>query len=282
MGRAVIPGPPALCPGTVFHRRLSPRVHAFTYDVVYVWFDPDEPESLTDLHWSWSTDRFRPVRIVADDYGWPDDEPVSVWIERLLRGVDADLGVGKLRFLTQPRRWGWLFNPISVYLIWPPGSDERPIAAVLEVTNTPWKERHHYVVVLEDTDAGDSDLTTLGATFSKELHVSPFLPADMTYHLRISERESSDRRHQSGAAAPALQIALSVSDAAGALVLETAMNLKRQPATGDGLVDSLRRDGFPTLRTSVGIHHQAARLLAKRVPFVPHPKRSKSRGSTRH
>ncbi len=272
------PGPPALCPGTVFHRRLGPRPHAFTYDVFYVWFDPDDPESLTDLHWSWSTGRFRPARIVADDYGWPDDEPVSAWIERRLRETDPSLAVGEVRFLSQPRRWGWLFNPISLYLIWPPDSDDRPTAAVLEVTNTPWKERHHYVVALDEerTSDGSEDII-LGATFPKELHVSPFLPSALSYLLRISERHRASDR-----SVPTLDIALSVSDATGDIVLETGMNLERQPATGAGLIDTLRRGGLPTLRTSVGIHHQAARLLAKGVAFVPHPKRSKSGGSTRY
>ncbi|MDH3299029.1 MAG: DUF1365 domain-containing protein [Acidimicrobiia bacterium] len=270
------PGPPALCRGTVSHRRLSPAAHAFTHDVVYVWFDPDRPESLTDRHWTWSTGRFRPARIVADDYGWPGDEPVATWIEGLLRLVEPDFAVGEVRFLTQPRRWGWLFNPISLYLVWPPGSDDRPTGAVLEVTNTPWKERHHYVVTLESGDTIDAPETTVvEATFSKDLHVSPFLPSAMTYHLQISERPPA-----SDGAGPRLDIAISVSDEAGDTVLETGMKMVRQPATGEGLVGTLRRDAFPTHRTSVGIHYQAARLLAKGVPFVPHPKRSKSRGST--
>jgi len=271
------PGPPALCRGTVFHRRFTPTAHAFTYDVSYVWFDPDHPEALTDLHWSWSTGRFRPARIVAGDYGWPADETVRSWIGRRLREVDPGLSVGEIRFLTQPRRWGWLFNPISLYLIWPAGSDDRPIGAVLEVTNTPWKERHHYVVELagDDPANGDADLTVVEATFPKNIHVSPFLPAAMTYHLRISERRSGSDEN-----APKLGIAVSVSDDAGDLVLETSVNLERQTATGARLVETLRRDGLPTYRTSAGIHHQAARLLAKGVPFVPHPKRSKSRGST--
>lgn len=272
------PGPPALCPGTVFHRRRSPKEHAFSYEVFYVWFDPDDPESLTDRHWSWSTSRFRPVRIVADDYGVPNGEPVAAWIGRTLQETDPSLAVGEVRILTQPRRWGWLFNPISLYLVWPPHCNDHPTAAVLEVTNTPWKERHHYFTALENEMSGDgSEIVSVGATFSKELHVSPFLPSDMSYLLRITERPTPSE--ESG---PALDIAISVSDAAGEIVLDTGMNLQRQPATGAAMADTLRRDGFPTLRTSLGIHHQAARLLTKGIPFVPHPKRSKNRGPARH
>lgn len=269
------PGPPALCRGTVSHRRRGPKAHAFTYDVAYVWFDPDRPESLTDLHWTWSTGRFRPARIAADDYGWPNDEPVAVWIERLLRQVEPGFSVGEVRFLTQPRRWGWLFNPISLYLAWPPGSDDLPTGAVLEVTNTPWKERHHYAVALEHDSSDGSEVDAVVATFAKRLHVSPFLPSALTYHLRISERLSTPDCTE-----PGLDVSITVSNAEGEIVLETGMSLERRTATGEGLIETLRRDGFPTHRTSVGIHHQAARLLAKGVPFIPHPKRSTSCGST--
>lgn len=271
------PGPPALCRGTVSHHRHSPKAHGFHYDVAFVWFDPDCPDALTDLHWAWSSGRFRPARIAAADYGWPDDEQVRPWIQRLLAGVDPNLVAGEIRFLTQPRRWGWLFNPISLYLIWPPGAIDRPIGAVLEVTNTPWKERHQYAVALDSVQTDDDpEATAVGATFGKDLHVSPFLPLDMTYHLRVSEPQqptaAGDGRR--------MNISILVSDPAGDIVLETALNLDRRPATRRNLAETLRQDGFPTHRTSGGIHHQAARLLAKGIPFVPHPKRSTSRGSS--
>ncbi len=273
------PGAPAVCRGTVLHRRLGPKAHDFTYEVTYVWFDPAHPESLTDLHWAWSTGRFRPARVSPDDYGWPEDEPIAEWLGRILGETSPTLEIGEIRFLTQPRRWGWLFNPISLYLIWPPDSQERPTGAVLEVTNTPWKERHHYAVALtEEPPENGSAVAAVGATFAKDLHVSPFLPLDMTYHLRVSETNTpADARRQ-----PALTIAISVSDRAGEVVLETGMNLERRPASSRSLAETLWRDGFTTHRVSAGIHHQAARLLAKGIRFVPHPKRSTRRGSTRH
>ena len=51
---------------------------------------------------------------------------------------------------------------------------------IAEVTNTPWGERHSYVLGAEP-GAG------LDGTFAKRLHVSPFMPMEQTYRWRLSE-----------------------------------------------------------------------------------------------
>ncbi len=275
------PGPPALCSGTVWHRRLMPRPHGFRYDVSYVWFDPDHPESITDLHWAWSTGRLRPAQIRADDYGSNGLSSASAMVRRMAADAVLHTDVGEIRLLTQPRRWGWLFNPISVYLAWPSGPDAAtgPNMAVLEVTNTPWKERHHYAVELRSRQSADgTGATTFDATFPKALHVSPFLGPDLTYHLEVSDVASAS----DVGCEPRTAVSISVTNQAGDIVLETGMNLVRRPVTRESLTATLRRDGLPTHRVSRGIHHQAARLMAKGIAFVPHPQRSARHGSTRH
>ena len=54
---------------------------------------------------------------------------------------------------------------------------------VAEVNNTPWGERHCYVL---DPDQFDDERRTL----SKEFHVSPFLPMDMEYRWRLPDPNS--------------------------------------------------------------------------------------------
>ncbi len=164
--------------------------------------------------------------------------------------------------LTQVRRLGWLFNPITVYLAWDADGDE-PVGCVLEVTNTPWKERHRYAVGLVP-DANDP--ATLVAEFDKALHVSPFLGQDHRYRLRIATGHdlhleldvvgSVDRPPEPHPAPP---------------ILSTALDLQRIPASTRALRRSLLGAPLSTIRVSLGIHVQAARLAAKRVPFVPHP-----------
>ena len=52
---------------------------------------------------------------------------------------------GPIRLLTQLRSFGHCFNPVSFYYCFEPGG-ERVQALVAEVTNTPWGERHAYVI----------------------------------------------------------------------------------------------------------------------------------------
>jgi len=251
----VTPGPPALCEGTVVHRRSETTAHTFDYPVSQVWIDPDHPEALCANHWAWSAARPAPARFRRSDYGSANEE-VSLG-DQARCDVSAELGEpvdGPVRMLTQIRRWGWLFNPITVFVVWGDRAD-KPVGAVLEVTNTPWKERHRYPIVLE------TDGNNLRSTFDKQLHVSPFLGMGYRYDLRIADRD--DR----------IAIDIDVIDTEGALAIHTALRTRRVTATTTTLAASLRSTPLPTHRVSAGIHVQAARLWRKGVPFVRHPNR---------
>ncbi len=50
---------------------------------------------------------------------------------------------------------------------------------MLEVTNTPWGERHWYVCDAADGNADGNDRVTV----AKAMHVSPFLPMDVDYRI---------------------------------------------------------------------------------------------------
>ena len=255
------PFAPSLCAGEVFHRRVDPVVHEFRYPVRFVWFDPDIPSAVADAHPLWSCTRPAPARFRAGDYGDGTGRPLGDQARDLLAPVLGYRPTGPARMLTQWRRWGWLFNPITVTFVWHDAHDA-PSGAVLEVTNTPWKERHQYPVALEQ--GADGAFT---ATFDKVLHVSPFLDEDHRYELRVRHAGHSD----DGTLTVDLDVrSRSASGTAGDLVLATGMRLDHRPVTRRSLGAAIRTDGFPTHRVSAGIHAQAARLW-RRVPFVPHP-----------
>lgn len=159
--------------------------------------------------------------------------------------------------LSQVRRWGWLFNPITFFFVWDSQHDtapteQRPVGAILEVTNTPWKERTRYPLIL---DASGDCLTT---EFDKAMHVSPFLGMDYRYHLKLRDGDDS------------VAVDIDVVDQGGHAILHTKLRLQRRQATRQILWRSIRSQPFPTHRVSAGIHSQAARLWAKRVPFISH------------
>jgi DUF1365 family protein len=267
---------PGLCRGVVWHERSRPVEHSFRYDVAFVWIDPDRPEHLTDRHWAWSTRRFHPAQIRRSDYGRSASGPLGEEVREDLTAVLGGDRIGSVRMLTQARRWGWLFNPITIYLGWARGGETHkagdgpsqaaagsdPIGAVLEVTNTPWKERHRYALALTGDGSGAGG--TLVSEFDKALHVSPFLGSDLRYRLGLG--------HDGGS----MTVTLDVIDGGPGPILRTGLTVHHQPVAAPELSRALIADVLPTHRVSAGIHHQAARLWRKGVPFVAHPKRKGS------
>lgn len=250
--------PPSACTGTVFHRRSHPTVHEFAYPVSYLLFDPDQPRAVADAHPLWSATHPAPARFRRGDYGDGSPLPLGEQARRDLGEVLGWRPTGPVRMLTQWRRWGWLFNPLSIVLVW--HDDEWPAGAVLEVTNTPWKERHRYAMPL--TRAADGTLT---ATADKALHVSPFLDERYRYRFQL--------HHRGGPDAGTIEVGIDVVEPCSArVVLATGMRLDHVLADRRALGAALRRDPFPTHRVSGAIHLQAARLWRARVPFVPHPR----------
>ncbi len=88
--------------------------------------------------------------------------------------VSADLQVF---MLTPLANFGVFFSPLTLYYAY--AQDGTPCWQLAEVSNTPWNERHYYLVPL--ATSGDT-----GFFRRKNFHVSPFNPLDMHYQWQIS------------------------------------------------------------------------------------------------
>jgi uncharacterized protein len=258
------PGPPAVCDGQVFHRRSFPTVHEFAQSVAYVWLDPDAPYDLC-RHPLWSSTHAAPARFRSADYGNGSATSLATQVRDDLASSTGRRPEGSVRMLTQVRRWGWLFNPITLYLAWDLSSDD-PVGAVLEVTNTPWKERHRYAVALDAATGNAGSRFT--ARVPKVLHVSPFLDERYDYAITLASDDAT------GAGNIEFSIDV-VTPGTNDVVVTTRLCVNRRPATRRALGASLRHNVAPTHLVSAGIHRQAVHLWAKRVPFVAHPRKRK-------
>lgn len=237
--------------GEVYHRRLGPKRHNFDYRVYFLYLDLDElPELLRDD--PESAVGALGIRFKREDYLGPAEEPLK---ESVLDRVESALGRrpgGAVRMLTQTRVLGYVFNPVSFYYCFDAGGALD--AVVAEITNTPWGERHAYV--LESSDV--QHLGWISAEFQKQFHVSPFFPMDQTYKWRLSIPGNR------------LDIHMTNFESKEA-VFHAGMSCERRALTPSNLRRVRRRHPLQPQRVSFAIYLQAALLWLKRVPFFVHP-----------
>jgi DUF1365 family protein len=126
---------------------------------------------------------------------------------------------------------------------------------IAEVTNTPWGERHSYVL---DGRARDSS-GAIRAGFDKAMHVSPFQPMEQSYEIVITDPGDG------------LRVVIRNLEA-GIEVLTATMSLRRRELTSARLVRLLLRYPPSTIATLVRIYANAAKLRLKGARFHPHPR----------
>ena len=126
-----------------------------------------------------------------------------------------------------------------------------------EVTNTPWQERHAYVI---DKQSQSKNKLNFTASLKKQLHVSPFWGMDHDYEMLFSLPENSLNVHMKNYKNKEK-------------VFDVTLSLKRRPFTNITLLKALLRFPLLTLMVVFRIHWQALRLYIRKAPFFAHPKK---------
>ena len=232
------------CRGTVTHARRGPRRHVFRHRLWMLCVPLETADAPKGL----------PRGLLAS----VDRGHLLTTAEVRARLASADVGEARsarLRVfaLTQPRSLGVSFNPVNFYFCW---VGERLAALLADINNTPWDERHCYVLVPSNADCGPGRASF---RFAKRFHVSPFLPMEGRYVLRLK------------ASGDALRIAMRFDG--GEAPFSACLSLRTRPLTrAEALRCALRRPAQGAL-TLARIYWQAGRLFLKRAPFHPHPAR---------
>ncbi|MFO1428964.1 MAG: DUF1365 domain-containing protein [Candidatus Competibacteraceae bacterium] len=235
--------------GQVRHRRFQPQHHAFRYRLFMVYLDLAELEQVFNKRWLWSTRRPALAWFRRADHAGDPKISLDTWVRQQVREATGRLPQGPIRLLTQLRYFGYCFNPISIYYCFRPDG-EQLAALVAEVTNTPWRERHCYVL---PADADRRDYR-----FPKTLHVSPFMPLELEYRWR------------SNTPGPTLGVHMDVLQQ-GEKLFDATLSLRRRAITGPTLAAVLCRFPVMTLQVIGTIYWEALRLWWKNTPFFPHP-----------
>ncbi len=211
--------------GTVRHRRFAERGNEFTHKVALAYVDLDEPPPRGGL-----------VRFERSDYMGQDA------VRDLVEERTGSRPEGPIRLLTQLRTFGICFNPVSFYYCFADGAAGLE-AVVADVTNTPWGERHAYVV------SGDGRV--LKGESEKVLHVSPFMGMDHRYEWHVADPGETLSVHIE-------------SRKGGALAFDATLSMKRRPFSRRALV-------LANVRVLALIYGHALGLKLKGVGVHPHP-----------
>lgn len=240
--------------GLVRHRRFSPVPHSFTYRLFMMYLDLDEVPLLFRGRWLWSADRANLAWFRRTDHVGDLAIPLDQSIRQLVEARTGNRPTGPIRLLTHLRYFGYVFNPVSFYFCFD-RSDSRVQTIVAEITNTPWGERHCYVLGPEDNRAAGRRKRY---RLDKAFHISPFIDMDVQYDWRLTE--------------PGAQFAVHMENRRNNQpFFDATMRLNRREISGHALARVLVQYPLMTAKVIGAIHWQALKLWAKGVPFHAHP-----------
>lgn len=252
----------ALYVGQLAHRRWAPRAHKFNYPVFMVYLDLDEVEKICARSWLWSCRGPSLFWFKRSDYFGDSDISLKAAV---YQKVEAELGVmpsGAVRMLTNLRTFGLRMNPITVYYVY---SAENALEYVLaEVTNTPWDNRHVYVMDYRQVDMATTQ------RFAKELHVSPFMPMQQHYLWKTD--------------LPSTRLRIQLDNIAVSTAAQTeecgeqrrtfaaVLALKREALSRSNMRSISWRFPWMTAKVAVSIYWQALKLWCKGAIFYGYQK----------
>jgi DUF1365 family protein len=238
--------------GTIRHRRTGAPAAEFRHRLMFAYLDLAELPSLLGGRLAASGPGLLRIRRRDCLDGDAGTGPLDVAVRDRVQALGGERPQGPIRMLIQPRCLGMSFNPVSFYYCFDT-SGEHVRAILAEVTNTPWGERHAYLM---HDGAPDSPVTR--GSFAKALHVSPFFGMDHVYEARA------------GTPGPTLSVHIE-NRQAGKTVFGATLALQRLELDRASAARMSTRYPAATARVLALIYGHALLLKLRGARYFPHP-----------
>jgi DUF1365 family protein len=214
--------------------------------------DVEKISDITHRAMGWGSRRLAPARFIRSDFIGDENLTVAEAVKRRIFEETNQHFEGRIFLLANWRYFGVQNNPIACYFCKGTLSDRLEFI-VAEVTNTPWGERHSYVLPV-----GNSE-TLFQTDFKKELHVSPF--------------HGMQQQYRWSSTVPDETLAIKLTNLEnGKRIFHASLTLSRLPITRFSGLSLLARFPLETAKVTAGIYWQALVLFLRRVPLFAHPK----------
>lgn len=164
--------------GEIYHKRFTPKVHEFSYPFFMLDIDLDSFETLG--HRFFKRERGSLFSFFAKDH-FGSHENFLDNVGQLLEKFSLEPSSG-MRFITLPRISNFVFNPISMLIVF---HENRPTHLLAEVHNYNGG-RIVYPVALHHVKHNRYSGESL-----KDMYVSPFLDRDGVYRFEIDYSEDA-------------------------------------------------------------------------------------------
>jgi DUF1365 family protein len=246
--RTVDPAVACIYEGTVRHRRFAVRSATFEHRLALFYLDVERVGKVLGGRLVARSPGL--VRFRREDYLGDPRRPLGESVRTLVEHQSGWRPGGAVRMLTHLRSCGHCFNPVSFYFCF--GADDQLGAIVAEVTNTPWGQRHSYVLKHAEGSR------VLRGRFAKRLHVSPFMGEGQCYNWR--------------ATAPGETLSVHIeNNECGRCVFDATLSLRQRVLTAASLRSVTRRYPLATLRVLGLIYGHALALKLRGVPVYRNP-----------
>ena len=169
----------SLQPGSVFHKRIYPYNHQFKYKTVSALINLDELDIINKL-FLFSVNSFNLFSFFFKDHGERNDNNPKYFILKNITKKFNDKTKYTIYLYCTPSFFGYVFNPISIYLC---KDKKNKIKYVCyEVKNTHHEQHCYFIKIKKNSEKIYSKL-------QKKFYVSPFLQMNLKYKFYLFSKK---------------------------------------------------------------------------------------------